>query len=266
MVSFFRTNFDKISSQCITNHCIVLDLDETLVHTYEDIEDISKLGLLTNPNYHDIRERLYTLSLEDVTDRKGAGIRVKMWGITRPHVKEFLTFCFSYFKIVAVWSAGRTKYVDAIVEILFRDIAKPHVTFSWKDCETNGENLVSKPLTKMINSVPELNKYMNLNNTFILDDRLSNFAKNSNNGVLIPYYDPALNIMAMRRNEESLPQFMSWLNTDEVKNAKDIRDVKKNRIWSLTASYYGPSSPRSLVSIPKIEEQLNLFYKTKLII
>lgn len=251
MSTFYRTHFDQIPEKSITNNCIVLDLDETLVHTFDEPRDLHKLNLLTNPAYHDLRERLYFLKLEDVVERKGTGVKSNLWGITRPHVKEFLIFCFSYFKIVAVWSAGRQRYVDAIVNILFQDIAKPHVTFSWKDCKVKGESLVGKPLSKMIATVPGLSDHMSLKNTYILDDRLANFMENPGNGILIPVYDPDLSIKSIRRDDNHLLQFASWLQNPEVLQSEDLRSVKKTYIWSSPVCKL--NSPCSLVIVKEDE-------------
>ena len=82
-----------IPKKSLTDKAIILDLDETCIHTAEDDKSMNK-SICDNPN---LDGDVYTLTLD-------AG-KLKMWGTKRPHLDEFLLFCFSYFKHVCVWSA-----------------------------------------------------------------------------------------------------------------------------------------------------------------
>ena len=140
--------------------------------------------------------------------------------------------CFNYFKIVAVWSAGQKKYVNGIVNHLFKDIKRPHVIFSYDQCEPVGESF-NKPLQKMIDLVPGLNKYMSLNNTYILDDRKANFDTiNNDNGLLIPPYKPYVNTYTLNKMDIHLNQLMIWFGRDDVINCLDIRKLDKSDIFN----------------------------------
>src|SRR5581483_11219724 len=154
-----------------TNKCIVLDLDETLVHSHPEshIELLRELKIYSKAEYIDLRERIYKITMDDVVDKKGTGVKTEMWGILRPHVKEFLEFCFKYFKIVIVWSAGMKNYVNVIVDFLFKDIKRPLIIWDRNEIEKLPDGTLIKPLNKLINTVPGLNKYMSLENTFIVD-------------------------------------------------------------------------------------------------
>ena len=166
--------------------------------------------------------------MDDVVHKKGQGVKTEMWGITRPHIREFLIGCFSYFKVVAVWSAGRNKYVNSIVDYLFRDLPRPVVIYVYDHLERLPNNTFIKPLSKMINSVPGLNKYMSLENTFIVDDRLTVFQEvNPNNGIQIPAYKPAFNIESLRSDDIALKQLMRWFYESEVMNSKDVKTLYK---------------------------------------
>jgi len=225
---------DEIPNTSLTDKCIVLDLDETLVHSCEDIEVLKQLGILKNPQLLDLRKRTYRLNLDDVLTPKGQGIRSDIWGITRPHLKDFLIFCFSYFRIVAVWSAGQSKYVESICDFIFRDIRRPHIIYSWSDCEKDpNHGIVEKPLQKMIESEPVIAKYMNLANTFVIDDKHSTFAKvNPKNAILIPRYEPPLTVEAFREEEPSLMELKQWFLRPEVMKSKDVRILDKSKIFS----------------------------------
>src|SRR5690606_31782804 len=111
----------KIPSTSLTNKCIVLDLDQTLLATQESINSLHELGILSNPNLLSLRNRTYYFTIEDL-EGPGIGTKYNYWGVTRPHCHEFLLFCFSYFRVVAIWSAGQRPYVESIVDYLFRDL------------------------------------------------------------------------------------------------------------------------------------------------
>ncbi len=232
----YCTSLDCLPKTSLTNKCIVLDLDETLVHTWdeEDIPKIRSLNLFRNPHLLDIRQRTYHFFLEDVGGRKGEGEQWEVWGITRPHLTEFLTFCFSYFRVVAIWSAGQKQYVEAICDYIFQDIKRPHLIYSFYDCENihSRDFPISKPLLKMIESEPHLQSYMSLSNTFVVDDRRSTFEKvNPYNGILIPEYSPRLTLESLRENDTALISLRNWFQRPEVMAAPDVRTLNKSRIF-----------------------------------
>lgn len=240
---FYKTNLSKIPERSITDKCIVLDLDETLVHTCgeSNIDTLKKLNIFSDPKDIDLRRRIYKIVMDDVVNKKGEGIKTEMWGITRPHLTEFLIWCFTYFKIVAVWSAGKDRYVNSIVDFIFKDIKRPHVVWTYNELDKLSDNTLIKPLSKMINGVPGLSKYMSLDNTVIVDDRNSvYYVPNPHNGIQIPAYRPNFNtvseeelstIISMRTDDTALKQLMTWFNTSEVKASQDIKTVDKSGIF-----------------------------------
>jgi len=246
MSSFYKTALDKIPFKSLTNKCIVLDLDETLVHSNENMEQLKELKIMTDPALMDLRRRTYQITMDDVVYKKGLGIKTVMWGITRPHVKEFLVSCFSYFKVVAVWSAGKRKYVDAIVDYLFKDIKRPHVVYSYDQCERTSNGLLVKPLTKMIKNEPGLSKYMSLENSFMIDDRKTVYTgfddDNPDNGIQIPIYKPAFNVHYLRSNDIALKQLMTWFLKPEVMNSPDVRELDKTAVFDTDVTI-NPMSP-----------------------
>lgn len=232
-----RSDINKISSKPKTDKFIVLDLDETLVHTNAEdtIETLIESGIYENPDLLDLKRRAYHITMDDVLSKRGEGIKAEMWGVIRPHVKEFLIFCFNYFKGVIVWSAGRKNYVYAIVDYLFKDIKRPLVVFTFDDLEVlSDRKTFIKPLQKLIDTVPGLKDHMSLDNSFILDDRSSVFLKpNPDNGVKIPPYKCDFNnIESMRADDISLKQFMNWLDKPEVITSKNVRQLDKSNIFN----------------------------------
>jgi len=235
----FTLSLDTLPIKAMTHHAIVLDLDETLVHTVDDMAVLTDLKLMTDPQYLNLRDRIYIISLDDVVSEKGSGYETKLWGVLRPYVRDFLIFCFSYFRVVAVWSAGKPKYVQSIVELLFRGIGRPHVIYDWTDCKRTSEPL-RKPLLKMIHQEPRLSEYMSLQNTFAIDDRDTTFVENAGNGIMIPVYSPVSHsnptISWIKSNDIALQQLMLWLLRPEVKASHDVRTLDKSQIFTVSLS------------------------------
>jgi len=228
----YQTSADDIPICSMTDKCIVLDLDQTLIATQED-EDLSllkKLKIFSDPKLMELRKRTYLITIEDL-EKPGIGSKYEFWGVTRPHINEFLMFCFSYFKIVAVWSAGKKQYVEELVKYIFKDIRYPHAVFTFDDTQFDKYNNVNKPLTKFIDSDPILKQYMTLENTFALDDNFNTFIYNPGNGVLLPEYKPAASIAAFSRDDPTLLQFKSWLLQPEVMQSKDVTTLNKENIF-----------------------------------
>lgn len=236
-MSLYHVDADNIPQLSMTDKCIVLDLDQTLIATQDSIESMSELGIMSKSSLMPLRSRSYYITIEDL-EKPGIGTKYDFWGITRPHIKEFLIFCFSYFKIVAVWSAGQKPYVEAIVDHIFKDIRQPHVIFTHDDIDIGPHGHVEKPLYKMIESHPVLRRNMSLQNTIALDDNHMTYIKNPKNGVLIPAYEPPLNEKAMSRDDPSLLQLKYWLLQPEVINSKDISSIDKTKIFKTSVDTY----------------------------
>lgn len=258
MASFYKTTLDGIPFKALTNKCIVLDLDETLVHTNVkdvDMQQLKELGIMSDPNLLDLRRRTYQITMDDVVYKRGEGVKTTMWGIVRPHVKEFLISCFSYFKVVIVWSAGKRKYVDAIVDFLFKDIKRPHVVYSYDECERTSNNLIVKPFNKMIENEPGLKKYMSLDNSFMIDDRETvyagyggNYGDNPDNGIQIPAYKPAFNVHSLRSDDIALKQLMTWFLKPEVMNSSNVRELDKSDVFKTNISVFNNLSVNNNVN------------------
>lgn len=229
----FQTDLNKISDKPLTDKCIILDLDETLVHTQSD-ENVDFFEMIfTDPAHYYLQERCYKITMEDVVVKRGTGRKDEMWGIKRPYLREFLIACFNYFRIVIVWSAGRKNYVHTIVDQIFRDLPRPHVIFTFDDLEELHDKTFIKPLNKLINTVPGLNKYMSLENAVIVDDRNTVFQEpNPYNGIQIPAYKPSFTLSGINKEDTALLELKNWLLKPEVIESKDIRKINKTQIFS----------------------------------
>jgi len=214
---------------------IVLDLDETLIATADDMSDIKEFDILYDPNYVEIRNKFYLLELDDAVDPAGSGITSNMYGCFRPHVKEFLMFCTLYFKRVIIWTAGKEKYGQGLVNLLFRGLPGPHAVLTWDDCVIERESeLVVKPLKKLYKMFPDMNE----TNTIVIDDRLTTFEKhNPDNAVHIPGYTPKFTPKYISDDPDvALVDLIMFFSQKEVNNADDIREIKKpdKKYWTPT--------------------------------
>lgn len=208
-----------------TDFQIVLDLDSTLIYTYDNFSDLNDLNIYSDPKHIKLRNQIYILKIYDIHDVKTEKIE-KMFGIYRPYVLEFLLFCSKYFKYTHIWSAGSFKYVHALINELFtkNNIKKPNNIFTYENCEFEGEKYIYKPLSKIY----KLIKYdANSKNTLVLDDRDDTFSKNKKNGILIPEYIPEIE----NNGDICLLQLISWLIQKETIESKDVKLLKKNNIF-----------------------------------
>lgn len=235
--TLYHTIADDIPAVSITDKCIVIDLDQTFIATQENISQLKELGILSDPKLMSLKSQIYHITLEDL-EKPGIGTKYEFWGIVRPHLYEFIVFCFSYFRIVAVWSAAKRPYVEAIVDHIFRDIRPPHIIFSADDCTIGPGGHLEKPLSKMIESNPVLRRHMSLQNTYALDDNPMTFVHNKDNAIHIPAYNPPLNVNAFAQDESALLQFKYWLLQPEAVNSRDVRVLEKNTIFSTPLNVY----------------------------
>lgn len=246
----FGRLYPNQSRKPLTDKIVILDVDETLVHTYQNFNKWMELKIMTDPKKIDLRSRCYVINLEN---DKSIGYQEHMWGVKRPHLEEFLKFCFNYFKYVIVWSAGTYDYVHSIVDDIFKDTYRPHAILTRVDCAGPLNNL-EKPFWKLISIVPELKQYLrteglesdNIKNMFIIDDRLRSFNRNPNNGILIPVYEPDTTVDGIRKDDLALPQIMNWLMRPDIMQVDDVRRLNKGNIFQTTS--VSPGIPLSLNS------------------
>lgn len=218
----------------LTDKWIVLDLDHTLINTFDSDhgEKVNKLKIHDNPAHFGLRERIYHLNLEDYDSECGKGDQCEIGGIVRPHTNDFLDFCFDYFEGVTVWSAGAPKYVERICDYLFQNIKEPDIILTSNHCifEKDGtDTLTKKPLERIFKKMPEM-KY---ENTFHLDDTHDTFKfTNKDNGILIPRYSPGFKIPSLKKDDRALLELIDWLNRKEVIKSKDVRTLDKDNIFT----------------------------------
>lgn len=214
----------------------ILDLDETLVHSWSNPDNLNELGI------YSMRERFetfhpfcgeqlaYSFSLID-------GI---FWGMYRPHLKEFFQFCDGYFDNVFIWSAGIQEYVEGVCHCIFRDFDITHPRAIWSRIHCNKEKgIYHKPIIKLINHSKErdYDPYsIDMSQTIIVDDKEYTFMENPNNGVLIPPYNPELHdykeLLKYNSQDTALLKLKAWLSSPTVRECSDIRTLDKKGIFN----------------------------------
>lgn len=178
---------------------IVLDLDETLIHSLDAESKDELLSLYSDeaPNSPlSLRNRIH-----DVPLKGDKTITV----VERPFLQEFLRDIFRYFECVIVWTAGKEHYANAIVDTIFKE-KRPTAVYNWNHCRKR-EHSYDKPLRYL---AEDPNIGADLNRTIIVDDRPENFADNPENGVVIPPFLPCEN---SARIDYALPILSDWLGS-----------------------------------------------------
>lgn len=176
---------------------IVLDIDETLVHTFADDEIDWKLlkQILERPEHSHIKWRMYRI--DD-----------KMWGIRRPGLESFIDYCFRHFDNVMVWTAGTESYAESIIKSIFYK-REPVAVLSRDHCEYYDKDR-SKPLEKIVDGYPELG--LTMDDVLTVDDNKRAFKWNKENAIHIPEYDPPFTIEGLNMKDHALKDVTDWLD------------------------------------------------------
>ena len=220
----------------ITNKVLVLDLDSTLIFTSDNFDSFKDLKVYSSPKHAHLRNRVYKFDVMDVVEKPGTGIKSSMWGALRPHVREFLNFCFDYFESVLIWSAGQLRYVHAITDILFTEPDKqPMIIYSYEDCEKT-DNYLYKPLIKLSQ---QEHSSLTLDRVLILDDNETTFSKNKDNALHIPAYEPELSPEGIMEDDQTLVNLSRWLMQESIINAPDVRKINKDECFTFDQDFEG---------------------------
>jgi len=242
----FRSNRRQASR---AQRHIVLDMDETLVHTFENRKDLNSLKLFSSPRFFTLRSRIYVL-------------QEPLWGATRPHLERFIQTCFDEFSTVTIWSAGEGNYVNDVVQRVFRGLPKPDLVLSRGNCLIDiagldqGEEIRKKPIYKVGEYYEELGRLdirMDETNTLIVEDNPESIASEDRfNSVLIPEYSPEPTGEALLRDDRTLETLASWFSQDQFRRSSDVRYVSRPVFYSvpvpkniLRAEYVGLRGPKT---------------------
>lgn len=144
---------------------IVLDLDETLIHTHTD------------------KSKGYDFVLYM---SKSTPYYVKK----RPRLTNFLNFIYKEFNTVNFWTAGTAPYAQHIL----RNILSPQqqrqtvIVYSRGHLAVHPQGHYYKPLDKLFKTALAKRHGIQPHNTIMIDDVAQNFVANIGNGLVIPAY------------------------------------------------------------------------------
>lgn len=194
---------------------LILDLDETLVHTFENEAEALEFA---NEMSEAEQTRFYAIDFPDGTT---------LYGYIRPYVETFLNVAFNEFDSVGVWSAGTEFYVNAIVNIVFKN-SRPQLRFvlSRNACNEikidHTEPCRFKPLSVIYHMFPDHND----RNTVIVDDRKDICSLNCMNNIQVPEFVINATNAEIFFGDETLLTLAKWFMTDLFRNSPDVRLVK----------------------------------------
>ena len=224
-----------LNASCPISHprTVVLDVDETLVHSWENPNFLNTLQVYTDPVmkealYMGEENSVYSMILSD-------GVNTNMcWGLKRPYLKEFINDVGRFYNIL-VWSAGSKDYVDSIIEQIVREsnIPYPRVVWTRDKCMTIGGNY-HKPLQVLKNHLDTIPcaVEIDLDRTFMVDDKIYTFYANPDNGILIPPYNPPPTREGLLdRTDTELLKLRDWLLQPHVLYAPDVKELYKDDIF-----------------------------------
>ena len=184
-------------------HTIVLDLDETLLHSDEAPEALANFD--RPPDYH--------------------VPNTSMVGWLRPHLKAFLEYLFDNFDVI-VWTAGSKEYADVVVPAAFREhgLPMPRRILSADDCGSRLENVGWQRYEKgRYKPLPKLWKRgLSHKNTLIIDDRADTASDNIENLILMPEFV---------RDDDYLLKLKRWLQRENVAKRSNLSLLDKTTWW-----------------------------------
>ena len=129
--------------------CIVLDIDETLIHT----KHITQV-----PNDKFKKKSDISFKLHDMY----------YYVLVRPHAKEFLQKIFENFDHVCIWTAAEKSYAKKIVSKLMTSEQQNSLLEFWsrKNCVVDNDGNYTKPLSKLF----EKHSFLNAKNIVLVDN------------------------------------------------------------------------------------------------
>lgn len=196
--------------QSRTDRNIVIDIDETCVHTVEEQDSKVLTEMFNSPKEKQLRERVYIIQF-----KSGSW----MWGIKRNYLEEFIIFCFSYFSKVILWTAGQEEYAELMAKHICGK-NKPYMLLSRKHCIEYGDSYI-KPFSALESKENNITS----DNTIMLDDNSFYMQMNKGNAIIIPRYQPDITMESLKQCDLALVMVMFWLQRKEVKNSGKIKEL-----------------------------------------
>lgn len=204
-MEFGRLDIEVHNEPHVPSLTVVLDLDETLVHTYGNITQ-DNVDMISNVASLDIRNRLYIVDF----GREG-----KMVGVQRTYLRSFLNFCSKFFKYVIVYSAGAKNYVHSVVKKIFKGLKVPDMILTREDCITLRDNSIVKSLDIVVKKMKDKGLYVDKKDIVFIDDNEDYIRLDRPNAINIPAYNPSYALESIRKKDTCLLQILIALAYQE---------------------------------------------------
>lgn len=161
---------------------LLLDIDETVAHTFNDLEQYRELMTTLEEKHREIFKRIYIIDFFDKI--KG---QTHMWGLIRPFWEEFRDTCSRYWEL-GLFTAGTRDYAQKMAKVLF-PAGIPRLLFSREDCHIVDDDVI-KPLGRLFQRHPEMLRGIRMEDILMVDNKYSNFSHNPQNGIVIADFAP----------------------------------------------------------------------------
>lgn len=187
---------------------LVLDLDETLIHT--DVDPLERDGD-------------FTISLEAVEHHV----------YCRPHLSEFLTFAFATFSDVAIWTSATEDYAREIVQQILTTEQKPLFLWSRSRCACRFDH--ESQVSHWIKDIRKLRRWgFSKARILFVDDDARAIERSYGNHV------PVAGFLG-NEDDSELQELIPFLT--RLSGMKDVRGVEK-RFWRQRSTIGGRPADR----------------------
>ena len=205
---------------------LLLDIDETLVHSFTQLDQYQKLITEERKFYLENRPSFYRLRIP-ILDNDGNINMFDFWGILRPYLDYFLKAAFENFQLVGIFTAGGESYAREMEKILFGRVGiKPDFIFHKKDLSINGK-AYHKPIVRTLSKIG-INT--DTKKVLLIDDRIENFIEEPENCLLVPHFNPA-NIKNFV-HDQSLKKIADFFYTSEFADTEDLSEIEWGDVCS----------------------------------
>lgn len=185
-------DFDKL---------LILDIDETLVHTEK----------FPAQDYFEVKTFDFNFPSSD-------GVSY-YFCLKRPHLDEFLEWAFQNFK-VGVWTAAGDVYAKYILDNIGVDVSKLEFFYTKDKCTLKYDYELNQHYG--VKNLNKLKKKWNLNKVLVVDDIAATAEQNYGNLIHIKQF-------FNDRKDCELLKLKNYL--EKIKNAENFRSIEK-RGWS----------------------------------
>lgn len=224
--------------QSKTDRVVVLDLDETLVHSFHleaELNAINRYNIWASSNHPELRLIVKKLNIDN-PGPPGEGTRIKVYMVYRPGLKRFLSRLTYWASAIIVLTAGKASYAFKAYQQIWSDLPKPRALLTADVCDKEIIEVPGYPrqlrLFKRLEKVYGMYPEARPDNTILIDNADYNTKPNPKNSILIPDYQPDPTIESILTPDDCLNKIMDFFEApgSEVAHG-DVRKVDLTQIF-----------------------------------